>query len=45
MKKLPKEKLIDIEEIKKEVKKALKEQVRTFDLQLRESNLDTGVKG
>jgi len=45
MKKLPKEKLIDIEEIKKEVKKTLKEQVRTFDLQLRESNLDTGVKG
>ena len=53
IKKLPKEKLIDTEEIKKtlrggakkEVKKVLKEQMRTFDLRLRKSNLDTGVKG
>jgi len=43
-KNLPKEKPIDLEKTKKVVKKALKEQQRTFDLQLRKSNLNTGIK-
>ena len=46
-KNLPKEKPINIEETEKRFKKALKEQQgkqRTFDLQLRKSNLNTGIK-
>jgi len=43
-KNLPKEKPIDLEKTKKTFKKALKEQQRTFDLQLRKSNLNTGIK-
>jgi hypothetical protein len=43
-KNLPKEKPIDLEKTKKTFKKTLKEQQRTFDLQLRKSNLNTGIK-